>query len=265
MTSLQAAAAPTARTDRPSSWVLPPLVAGAVGVGAWALWAVANPALPGPLTTAETTWQLLSSGGLVPVVARTVGLLLLGFVGSLALGVFTGLALGAWPLLDRALSPYLIGLQSLPNAVLVPLGLLLAGPSITTVVALTIVGATPSIAMGTRDSVKTIPPLLIRAGRTMGARGTTLVRTVILPAAMPGVVDSLQYGWAFAFRAVVAAEIIIGTGLGAFLRDATSAQRSDEVLAVILVVLVLGILVDRLGFAQIRARLRADRGLTGSA
>jgi NitT/TauT family transport system permease protein len=199
------------------------------------------------------------------VVARTVGLLILGFVGSLALGVATGLALGAWPLLDRALSPYLIGLQSLPNAVLVPLGLLLAGPSVTTVVALTVVGATPAIAIGTRDAVQTIPPLLIRAGRTMGARGLTLLRTVILPAAMPGVIDSLQFGWAFAFRAVVAAEIIIGTGLGAFLREATTEQRSDEVLAVVLVILVLGILVDRLGFAQIRTRLRADRGLGGPA
>ena len=250
-----------AATDRLHNWVLPPVIAGAIGVGVWALLAMANPAVPGPLATAETTWQLVSGGGLVPIVARTVGLLILGFLGSLVLGVGTGLALGAWPVLDRALSPYLIGLQSLPNAVLVPLGLLLAGPSITTVVALTVVAATPSVAMGTRDAVQTIPQLQIRAGRTMGARGATLVRTVIMPAAMPGIVDSLQDGWAFAFRAVVAAEIIIGTGIGAFLRDATSAQRSDEVLAVVLVVLVLGILVDRLGFAQIRARLRADRGL----
>lgn len=265
MTLLRDTAAPAARTDRSGSWLWPPLVAGAIAVGLWAVLAATNPALPGPLTTFETTWQLSSSGELVPIVARTVGLLILGFLGSLVLGVSTGLALGAWPILDRAISPYLIGLQSLPNAVLVPLGLLLAGPSVTTVVGLTVVAATPAIAMGTRDAVQTIPPLLIRAGRTMGARGTALVRTVILPAAMPGVVDSLQYGWAFAFRAVVAAELIIGTGLGEFLLDAKEAQRSDEVLAVVLVVLVLGILVDRLGFAQIRARLRADRGLAGPA
>jgi NitT/TauT family transport system permease protein len=245
-----------------AGWLLPPVVAGLAGLGVWALLA-ARPgsALPSPAQAAHAFAGLVASGDLAGILGRTLALLLLGFAGAVAVGVALGIALGQHRWTDQALSPYLIGLQSLPNAVLVPLGVVVAGTGAWTVLGLTVVAAAPAVAIGTRDAIHSIPPLLVRAARTMGAQGATLVRRVAVPAALPGIVDALQFGWAFAFRAVVAAEIIIGTGIGAFLKGATAEGRIDQVLVVVVVVLAVGILVDRLGFARARRSLRARRGL----
>ena len=261
---LEPATAAPAGSPRPAwtTWLLPPLVAGLAGLAAWALLA-ARPGseLPSPGETFQAFLGLLASGDLVSILGRTLVLLLLGFAGALVVGVALGIALGQHRWTDQALSPYLIGLQSLPNAVLVPLGVVVAGTGAWTVLGLTVVAAAPAVAIGTRDAIHSIPPLLVRAARTMGAEGTTLVRRVAVPAALPGIVDALQFGWAFAFRAVVAAEIIIGSGIGAFLRGATQDGRIDQVLVVVVVVLAVGILVDRLGFARARRALRSRRGL----
>lgn len=247
----------------------PARAAGAAGVAVWAAASSvrADGLLPGPQTVAAETGRLLLDGGLLPVVGGTLATMAVGFTASAVVGIALGLLLAARPLADRAASPYLIGLQSLPSAVWIPVAVLFLGASSRAVLSVTVLGALPSITIGTRDAVHAIPPLLLRAARTLGARRSTLLLRVVVPAALPGIVSGLEHGWAFAFRSLVAGELLLGvagSGLGSFVSAAGRAGRVDQLLASIVVILVIGVAVDRFGFARVQHRLRVDRGLTSS-
>lgn len=242
-----------------------PLLTGVVVLAAWALLtSTTSTRLPGPGAVARTSVRELLAGELPSAAGHTLGLMASGFALSAVLGVSAGLLLARRPLASRAVSPYLIGLQSLPSAVWIPVAVLVLGAGRPAVLAVTVLGAIPSIALGTRDAVTSVPALLLRAGRTLGYRGPALLRHVVLPAALPGIVSGLQHGWAFAFRSLVAGELIMGAasgGLGAYVDGAKRAGRIDTVLAAVLVILVVGLLVDRLGFTRVQEALRRRRGL----
>ena len=160
-----------------------------------------------------------------------------------------------------------MGLQSRPSAVWLPAAVIFRGAAHSAVLAVTILGALPSVAIGTRDAVHGIPPLLIRAARTLGADGKALLIKVIVPAALPGIVSGLEHGWAFAFRSLVAGELITGakdSGLGFFVNTAKADGRVDRLFAAVLVIMAIGVAVDRLGFARWQRRLRVRRGLATS-
>ncbi|HEX7746088.1 MAG TPA: ABC transporter permease subunit [Micromonosporaceae bacterium] len=232
-------------------------------------WAIAagrpQTVLPSPWTTAHTVADLLVGGQLLGVVGRTAAVMAVGFTASALLGICLGLLIGTVRTLDRALSPYLVGLQSLPSAIWIPLAVILLGTSDAAVLAVTVLGAVPSIAMGTRNAVHAVPPPLIRAARMLGEAGAALVVRVVLPAALPGIAAGIEQGWAFAFRSLVAGELILGTvggsGIGVFLTEARAANRVDRMLAAVLAILVLGLLVDRLGFRRWQRLLRRRRGV----
>ncbi|MEX2291911.1 MAG: ABC transporter permease [Mycobacteriales bacterium] len=246
--------------------VLPPVGFAALVAGLWSLAAASRPdsVLPSPWTVLVETWRLLLDGGFASIIGRTASTMAVGFGVSALVGVALGLGLARRRLADRAVSPYLIGLQSLPSAVWIPVAVIFLGASSDAVLAVTILGALPSIAIGTRDAVHSIPPILLRAARTLGADGRILLLRVVVPAALPGIVSGLEHGWAFAFRSLVAGELIIGAsgaGLGFFVATSRDEGRVDHLLAAVLVIMLLGVVVDRLGFARLQRRLREQRGL----
>lgn len=248
------------------SRVLPAVALAALVVALWSIAAAPRPdsVLPSPWTVLVETWRLLLEGGFGPIIGRTATTMAIGFGVSAVTGVALGLGLARVPLADRAASPYLIGLQSLPSAVWIPVAVIFLGASSRAVMAVTILGALPSIAIGTRDAVHGIPPILLRAAKTLGAEGRTLLVRVVVPAALPGIVSGLEHGWAFAFRSLVAGELIIGAsgaGLGFFVATARDEGRVDHLFAAVLVIMLLGVAVDRLGFARLQRRLREQRGL----
>ncbi|HEU4675237.1 MAG TPA: ABC transporter permease [Motilibacteraceae bacterium] len=242
-----------------------PLLAGVVVLAGWALLTGATSTrLPAPDVVARTTVRELAHGHLLAAAGRTMALMSFGFGLSAVLGVAVGLLLARRPLASRAVSPYLIGLQSLPSAVWIPVAVLVLGAGRPAVLTVTVLGAIPSVALGTRDAVTSVPPLLLKAGRTLGYSGSALLRRVVLPAALPGIVSGLQHGWAFAFRSLVAGELIMGAasgGLGSYMDGAKKAGHVDTVLAAVLVILVVGLLVDRFGFTRAQDALRRRRGL----
>jgi NitT/TauT family transport system permease protein len=246
--------------------VVPPIGFAALVLALWSWAAGSRPdtVLPSPWTVFAETWRLLLDGGFGPIIGRTATTMAIGFGVSAVVGVALGLGLARTPLADRAVSPYLIGLQSLPSAVWIPVAVIFLGASSRAVMAVTILGALPSIAIGTRDAVHAIPPILLRAARTLGADGRTLLLRVVVPAALPGIVSGLEHGWAFAFRSLVAGELIIGAsgaGLGFFVATSRDAGRVDHLFAAVLVIMLIGVVVDRLGFARVQRRLREQRGL----
>lgn len=246
--------------------LVPPLAFAAVVAGLWTWAASSRPdtVLPSPWTVLVETWRLLLDGGFGPVIGRTASTMAVAFTASAVVGIGLGLFLARVRLADRAVSPYLIGLQSLPSAVWIPVAVIFLGATSNAVFAVTVLGALPSIAIGTRDAVHAIPPILLRAAKTLGAEGRTLLLRVVVPAALPGIVSGLEHGWAFAFRSLVAGELIIGAsgaGLGFFVATSRDDGRVDHLFAAVLVIMLLGVAVDRLGFARVQRRLREQRGL----
>lgn len=230
----------------------------------WQALAPSGGAVPPPSEVGRALWHAFADGDLGALTARSVGAMALAFSVSVVVGVSGGLLLATRTLADRAVSPYLVGLQSLPSIVWIPVAVLVLGASESAVLLVTVVGALPSIAIGTRDAVQGVPPLILRAARTLGTGRRSMLLRVIVPAALPGIVSGLEHGWAFAFRALISGELITGakdTGLGAFIDVARKTGHSDRLFAGVVVILLVGVVVDRLLFARVQRRLRLSRGL----
>jgi NitT/TauT family transport system permease protein len=250
--------------------LVPPAVALVVAVGIWQILAAVNVKpdymLPGPLDV----WHALANewykGDLLQIVWHSVSRGALGFLASLALGTPLGLLVARVPFVRAAIGPLLTGLQSLPSVAWVPASIIWFGLDDSTIYAVVLLGAVPSIANGLVSGVDQVPPLFLRAGRTMGATGSRGIRHVLLPAALPGYLAGLKQGWAFSWRSLMAAELIatspdLGMGLGQFLDFGRTNSDMSMVLAAILLILVVGIGIELLIFSPIERYVLRSRGL----
>jgi NitT/TauT family transport system permease protein len=246
----------------------PIAVTGLILVVLWAIAAVFADAVPGPGATGAELWRMAGDGQLFSIFGRVT--LFMGVCFSIAavLGVLLGLVLSSRPSADRGLSPYLAALQGMPTSMWIPMAAILLGTTPLSLAAVVTIGAMPAIMLGTRNAVRNVPPLLTRAGRTMGADRGTLLRHVIFPAALPGITTGLELGWSIAFRCLVAGEIfsgaLSGTGIGDVIERSRETGELTEMTATIIIVLVFTMLVDRLVFARVQRRLRITRGLVDS-
>ena len=188
--------------------------------------------------------------------------ILIGFGISIVLGLFIGLLIGRIKTLDETLGTLVLGFQALPSICWLPLALLWFGLSETAMQAIVILGSLFSIIIGADTGVKNVPPIYIRAARTMGARGIQLYTKVIIPAALPSVISGFKQGWSFAWRSLMAAELLyVGLGLGHLLMMGRELNDMNQVIAVMIVIIVIGVLVDRLIFAKVENKVRERWGL----
>ena len=186
---------------------------------------------------------------------------------SLAAGTLLGLAMWASRWLRAAVGPIVSGLQSLPSVAWVPAAIIwfqLSNAAIYTVVLL---GAVPSIANGLLGGLKQVPPLFDRVGRVLGLSAVGRIRHVLLPTALPGYLGGLRQGWAFAWRSLMAAELItyspeLGQGLGQLLNIGRELSQMSLVITSITLILVVGIAIELLVFAPLERRVLTRRGLT---
>src|ERR1700692_3012168 len=190
----------------------PKLAAVALALALWQLvvWSAWRPdyVLPGPVPVFERLAQDLGNRNFDLGIAVTMRRALIGYAIAVAIGSVTGILIARIAVLRRAIGSAILGLQSMPSIVWFPVALLLFGLNETAVFFVVILGAGPSIAGGLLSGVDHVQPLLVRVGRVMGARGMSLYRHVILPAALPSFVGGLKQGWAFAWRSLMAGEII---------------------------------------------------------
>ena len=192
---------------------------------------------------------------------------MIGFTASVVIGTVVGLAVARIRPLRSAVAPLLSGLQSLPSVAWVPIGIIWFGLTSATIYMVVLLGAVPSIAIGVVSGLDHVPPIYLRVGRNLGARGLTAARHILLSAAAPGYLAGLKQGWAFAWRSLMAAELIavapqLGPGLGQLLeqgRDNTDAGQSFTALVLIFLV---GIAINAAVFAPVERRLLNARGLT---
>jgi len=189
-----------------------------------------------------------------------------GFVFALIIATPIGVALGLNKPLRSIFGPILTGLQQLPSVAWVPAAIIWFGLSDATIYTVVLLGAVPSIANGLIAGIDQIPSIILRAGQIMGAKGLNRVRHIVLPAAWPGYLAGLEQGWAFAWRSLMAAELIavspaLGPGLGQMLDNGRSLGDMALIIGSILMILAVGVLVERIVFAPLRRRTLLNRGL----
>ena len=163
-----------------------------------------------------------------------------------------------------AVGSLITGLQTMPSIAWFPLAILLFKLSENAITFVVVLGAAPSIANGLITGVDHVPPILLRAGRVLGARGLSSYRYVILPASLPSFVGGLKQGWAFAWRSLMAGELIVVLGsrsVGFLLQEKRNLNDSAGLIAMMIVVLVIGIVVDSLVFGTLDRWVRRRYGL----
>jgi NitT/TauT family transport system permease protein len=136
----------------------------------------------------------------------------------------------------------------MPSIAWFPLAILLFQLSESAIYFVVILGAAPSIANGVIHGVDYVPTLLVRVGRNLGATGLDLYRHVIMPASLPSIVSGLKQGWAFAWRSLMAGELLViiaaQPSLGVKLQFSRELNDAQGLIATMIVILVIGILVD---------------------
>ena len=221
--------------------------------------------LPGPGPVFAEIGELVASAKFWSAVATTLRRAATGFGLAIVIGTGLGVAVSRSRVLRRALGSFITGLQSMPSIAWFPFAILLFQLSEAAILFVVVLGASPSIANGLIHGIDHIPPLLLRAGRVLGARGLASLRHVVLPAALPDYVAGLKQGWAFSWRSLMAGELLViietRPALGSQLQFARELSDAPALLALMIVVLVIGLLIDGLVFAALEQRIRRRRGL----
>jgi len=214
----------------------------------------------------QRTRTAIGVPGLVDVVEIGIGIsmerILLGFGISLVLGIVVGFCIGSFQMLDGAIGPLLNGLRSLPSICWFPLGLLWFGLNENAINFVVIMGAAFCITLATDDGVKNISPIYLRAASSMGAKGLKRFWYVILPAALPSIITGMKLGWSFAWRSLMAGEMLyVSLGLGHLLMMGRELNDISQMFAVMLVIMALGLLVDKVVFGLMEREMRIRWGL----
>jgi NitT/TauT family transport system permease protein len=202
-------------------------------------------------------WDYLRSstmdGTLFSALWVTIKRLLLGYFIGVTMGVPLGLVTARFQWAADTIGVIGLGLQTLPSVCWVPLALLAFGQTEAAMQFVVIMGTLWSVQISTDNGVRNVPPLYRRAAQTMGSRGLHTWIKVILPASLPFIISGVKQGWAFAWRSLMAAEIYVtiltGFGLGQLLHYGRELHAMEQVIGVMLVIVVIGLLADKILFS----------------
>ena len=236
------------------------LVAGlffAALVGVWHVMAASgrwSPVLlPSPRDVGEYLWAALADGSLLEATGVTLRRLLIGYAIGVAIGLPLGLLSSTSEFVEDTVGVLALGLQTLPSVCWIPLALLWFGQSESAMLFVVVMGTTWSVMIATDTGARTISPVFARAARTMGSVGFHQWTRVVVPASLPFLVSGMKQGWAFAWRSLMAAEIYVtilsGFGLGQLLHYGRELNAMEQVIAVMLVIVLIGLLADKALFA----------------
>jgi len=218
--------------------------------------------LPGPADVFNSLVNLFQSGQLLPAIGATLWRLVIGYSISLVIGVILGLLIGCFRIVEETVGSLVLGLQALPSVCWLPLGILWFGLSDQAIIFVVAMGAIFSITLGVNEGIKNTPPIYLKAARNLGARGLALSAQVILPAALPAIFSGLKQGWTFAWRSLMAGELIYFTvSLGNLLQAGRDNLDPAQVIAVMVVIIAISVVIENLIFSPIERRIRERRGL----
>lgn len=217
---------------------------------------------PSPTAVFTTLESLLLDGTMSIAVLASAKRIFLGYMLSILIGIIVGLAIVRFQYLDENVSPLILGLQTLPSICWLPFSILWYGLNESAIIFVITIGSTFAVSIAIESGMKNINPLFVRAAKTMGAKGFNLYWNVIIPASLPSIISGLKQGWSFAWRALMAGEMISATkGLGQVLMVGRDLADISQVMAIMIVIVILGVAVDKLVFGKMELNIRQKWGL----
>jgi NitT/TauT family transport system permease protein len=246
----------------------PKLLAVALFIGAWQVlvWTgwKRETIIPSPFTVFDRL--IVERGALAEAARVTLRRAAVGFAIATLIGGMVGIACARVRILRAAIGSMITGLQTMPSVAWVPLAIVIFKLGEGAIMFVVVLGAAPSIANGIIDGVDHVPPILLRAGRVLGAKGFTALRHVVIPAALPSVVSGLKQGWSFAWRSLMAGELITSFGgIGQVLQTRRDLADYTGVYEAMIVIFVIGIVIDALVFGTAVRAIRTRYGLVDAA
>jgi NitT/TauT family transport system permease protein len=217
---------------------------------------------PGPFTVLETLINGLRKGTFITAALVSLKRLAIGYGISLVVGLTLGLLIGRIKALDDTLGSLVLGLQALPSVCWLPLAILWFGLSERAIIFVVVLGALFSIILGVESGVKNTPPIYLKAAHTLGTRGLAIYTQVVLPAALPAILSGLKQGWSFAWRSLMAGELLYFTlSMGNLLQTGRDLNDAALVMAVMVMIIIVGVSLDQVIFAPFERRVRERWGL----
>jgi len=221
--------------------------------------------LPGPGVTLSNLWQQAQTGLLWHAIGDTMMRAVLGYAVALVIGTVVGLLVARIPPLRAAVGSLITGLQTLPSAAWIPFAIILFSLNTTTIVFIIVMAAAPAIANGVIAGVDYIPPLLLKSGKMIGLRGLSLTWYLVMPAALPTFMAGIKQAWAFTWHALLTAELLVLVAgvpsIGVLFQADQDQTDMPSTIAIMIVILILGILVDA-AFGVANRAIRKRWGLT---
>jgi NitT/TauT family transport system permease protein len=246
----------TSQLSRSWNSVWPKLLAVAIFIAVWqvVVWTHWKPevVIPSPFTVFARVGEDRTL--LWDAAVTTLKRGLFGFAVAVVVGGIVGISVARVRVLRDAIGSMVTGLQTMPSVAWLPLAGILFKFGESAIFFVVVLGAAPSIANGIIDGIDHVPPILLRAGRVLGARGFTALRHIIIPAALPSVVSGLKQGWAFAWRSLLAGELITTIpghqGLGNYMNVSKDFADYTGVYAAMVVIFVIGVIIDAVFFGS---------------
>lgn len=230
---------------------------GVASIGIWPSYL-----FPSPLSVIKSLVTGFENDTFTIGILASMKRVMIGYSLSIVGGVLLGLVIGRVKILDETFGTIVLGFQALPSICWLPIALLWFGLSENAIIMVVVLGSLFAITIGVDAGVKNVPPIYLRAARTMGASGFQLYTRVIIPAAIPSIISGFKQGWSFAWRSLMAGELLYVTiGLGHLLNIGRELNDISQVVAVMVVIIVIGITVDRLIFTKLENRVRERWGL----
>lgn len=217
---------------------------------------------PAPADVIGSLGEGLGDLTFVYAIAASLKRILIGFGLSLVLGTALGFLIGRVKIVEETIGLMVLGLQALPSICWLPVAILWFGLNENAVIFVVVMGVLLSITIAAADGVKNIPPEYIKAARTMGASGLSIYTDVLAPAAFPAIVTGAKLGWSFAWRSLMAGELLFvsGGGLGFLLQSGRELNDIARVASVMLLIVLIGLTVDRSLFSPLESGLRERWG-----
>src|SRR5487761_229151 len=256
------------RAARAARSARPKLAAAAL---AWLIWELIHLSgwkkliLPGPGVTLTNLWDQAQTGLLWHAIGDTLERAVIGYALALVIGGVVGLLVARVAPLRAAVGSLITGLQTMPSAAWIPFAIILFGLNTSAILFIIVMAAAPSIANAMIAGVDYTPPLLLKAGKVMGLHGLSLTRRLIMPAALPTFVAGMKQGWAFTWHALLTAELLVlvagEPSIGVLFQADQDQTDMPSTIAVMIVILILGVLVDA-AFGVANQAIRKRWGLT---
>jgi NitT/TauT family transport system permease protein len=219
---------------------------------------------PSPVEVIRRLIELAQDNLLWPSVKTTLLRMVFGFLLAAAIGLAMGIAMGTNWVINKTMKSLFVGLQMLPTAAWVPLSLLIFGLKDAGLYFVIVMSSTSAVAIATADGILNIPPIYLRAARTLGTPKWAMYGRVIIPASLPNVVIGLKLGWTLGWHGAVSAELIKSSiGLGFLLYMGRELNDAAQVIGIMVLTIIFGLILDRFLFGVIERKIRRRWGLTG--